>query len=108
MNSSYKKVDGETTVFPGDYIMYYDDDGNVVGSGALVKKQINTVFPLTKSYYVLKNLNTGKTWKVNCMKYDFYIQPHKTSSFTLLDFPELRELKQRLTETPTEVNSSKF
>jgi hypothetical protein len=72
----YTIVDeGRTNVSPGDYLKYVDEWGKVIGCGVLLKVIVSAAFPRTKSYYVLKNIQTQSTWKVLCGRYQFYVKP---------------------------------
>jgi len=91
----YKKVDADTRVLKGDYLKYFDEYGKVKGVGVLVKKVVHPIFPLTASYYILKNINTRRCWKVNSRRYEFYYERHKTSSFDLSELKEIREIREK-------------
>ena len=76
--SDYTPVTTKTKVFRGDYLKYHDEWDKCISCGVLVKKVIDPIRPLTESYYVLKNINNGKTWKVKCNRYNFFKKNHAT------------------------------
>ena len=93
---NYNQVTFDSKVFSGDLIIYYDEFNKMVGSGVLVKKQVDPLCPLTKSFYILKNINTGKCWKVNSRRYNFYHQPHKVKGFDFNELPAIKEIRNKL------------
>lgn len=92
---SYEKLSPECKLFSGDYIKYYDEWKECKGCGIYVKKVIDERKPLTESYYVLKNINTGKYWHVKCNRYDYYYRPHKSKAFDLADLDIIKEIKEK-------------
>ena len=98
----YTEILHDTVVYPGDTIKYYDEWGNCVGNGVLVKKQNDEVRPLTRSFYILKNIRTGKLWKVNCRRYKFFFKDHKPkNSLDLTDFPEVQKVLKEIQKGTT-------
>jgi hypothetical protein len=77
-NDDYIPVTKDVRVFRGDYLKYHDEWNKCIGCGVLVKKVIDPIRPLTNSYYLLKNINTRKCWKVKCNRYDFFKKNHVT------------------------------
>jgi hypothetical protein len=71
MNKYIELKDGEK-IYSGDYIRYYDEWNQIKGTGVLIKKIINNYKPLTESYYLIKNINNGRSWKIKCNRYKFY------------------------------------
>jgi hypothetical protein len=71
MNNYIKLKEGDK-IYPGDYVRYYDEWNEIKGSGILLKTVKNELKPLTESYYLFKNINNGKTWKIKCNRYVFY------------------------------------
>lgn len=61
---NYVLIDSSTKVFRGDILKYFDEENNQKGIGILIKK-----YP---EYYLLKNFNTGKLWRVYKKDYTFY------------------------------------
>lgn len=61
---------------PGDYVYYYDINGNKKGFGVLVKVSVDKQFPLTKKKLILKNINTCKYWSVKFNKHIIYYKKH--------------------------------
>ena len=90
-----EKVEEITKVYPGDYLYYFDEYEEQQGAGALVKKVTHEIYPLTKSFYVLKNINSGRCWKVNTRRYTFFVKRHNTSSFDLNDLEEIKEIRKK-------------
>lgn len=97
---NYTLLSPSTKMYPGDYLKYVDEYNVVKGGGAFVKIIINKYFPLTKSYYLLININTKKMWKVKTNRYTFYHMKHVTvdsSNINDLFFTseEFKKIKQQ-------------
>lgn len=91
----YKILGKNDKIFSGDYLKYYDEYDECKGCGVYVKKVIDSYKPLTNSYYLLKNMNTGKYWKVKCCRYTFMYKPHKTKALDLTELEIIKEIKKK-------------
>ncbi len=100
--TEYIPVTCETKVFRGDYLKYFDEFEKCIGCGVLVRKVIDPIRPLTSSYYLMKDINTKKVWKVKCNRYKFFkkdhTSPYKTSDISELFFTEdiLKDIKESI------------
>lgn len=70
--AEYTLITNNIKIFKGDFIKYTNEWGENIGYGVLVKKVIDPIKPLTESFYILKNINTNKYWKVKCNRYKFF------------------------------------
>lgn len=93
MGGTFEPLTSDINPLPGDYLKYFDRWGDPVGCGVVIKHVINARKPLTESYYVLKNVQKNKTWKVRCDQYDFMLMRHRTRNDNLSDY--LREFISR-------------
>jgi len=92
---SYEPLQPDSKIYSGDYIKYYDEWKECKGCGIFVKKIINEHKPLTESVFILKNINTGKYWKVKCNRYDYYYKSHRTKAFDLSEIDMIKEIKDK-------------
>jgi hypothetical protein len=80
----YILIDDKNKAFNGDIIKYLDEWEQQKGIGVLLKKVEDPFKPLTESYYLLRDINTKKIWKVKCNRYTFYKKDNSVSDISSL------------------------
>lgn len=82
----FQSITEDQSPLPGDYIRYADRFGQPKGRGILLKHVLDKRRPLTESYYLLKNAQSGRIWKVYCDRFTFTFMRHRTKNAALSDW----------------------